>query len=414
MDCKRGLRIANMALALGIFVAMFLPIGHAVSSIIPNVTIYMSPSNGVLDLTWDASPYNLERQLRDLGLYVTAAYDGQPSLTRDNIPNAYVIPYQNGDTFYVSAEDMREVTSYVASGGLVILLDAVTGDGAAARAFVSQALNLEGDWYLCKRASKPKVSNKRFVLSNLGDGVILSDWASAFLRGADPATAVSVSREAGAPWPRRLEDARFVNAHTLCLHEDAALITRPLYTVDADDMQVAAQAFGKVGVPGAVVWLGYSWKAGPQEQWGALINKIITDFAEHAYKVPTEEDAAWEPRDLGDQVVEEVASARGADLTDAVRLLLEGPGIYPPPPPPQLPPNNGHHNGDNNSNGNGNNNNGNGNNNNGNGNNNNGNGNNNNGNGNNNNGNGNNSNGNGQKPIEVPRFVRRLRAAFAP
>ncbi|GIL60759.1 hypothetical protein Vafri_15291 [Volvox africanus] len=399
-----------MSLSLGILVALVLPIGHALSSSIPNVTIYMSPSNGVLDLTWDASPYNLERQLRDLGLYVTAAYDGQPSLTRDNIPNAYVIPYQNGDTFYVSAEDMREVTSYVASGGLVLLLDAATGDGAAARAFVSQALNLRGDWYLCKRAAKPKVSNKRFVLSNIGDGVVLSDWASAFLRGADPATAASTSREAGAPWPRRLEDARLVNAHTLCLHEDSALITRPLYTVDADEMQVAAQAFGKVGVPGAVVWLGYSWKAGPQEQWGALINKIITDFAEGAYQIPTEEDAAWEPRDLGDHVVEEVASARGADLTDAVRLLLEGPGIYPPPPHhTNLPPNMFEYDGDGNEN-NGNNGNGN----NGNGNNGNGNGNNGNGNGNNGNGNGNNGNGNGNKPIGVPRFVRRLRAAFAP
>ncbi|GIL88679.1 hypothetical protein Vretifemale_16607 [Volvox reticuliferus] len=388
-----------MALALGFLVAMVLPIGHAVGSIIPNVTIYMSPSNGVLDLTWDASPYNLERQLRDLGLYVTAAYDGQPSMTGDNVPNAYVIPYQNGDTFYVSAEDMREVTSYVASGGLVILLDAVTGDGAAARAFVSQALGLQGDWYLCKSAAKPKVSTKRFVLSNLGDGVVLSDWASAFLRGADPATATYDIREVAAPWPRRLEEARFVNTHTLCVHEDPTLVTRPLYTVDADEMQVAAQAFGKVGVPGAVVWLGYSWKDGPQEQWGALINKIITDFAADAYKVPTEADAAWEPRDLGDRVVEEVASATGPDLTDAVRLLLEGPGVYG---------NNG--NGNNGNNGNGNNgNNGNGNNgNNGNGNNGN------NGNGNNgNNGNGKNGNGNGHKPIEVPRFVRRLRAAFA-
>lgn len=42
---------------------------------------------------------------------------------------------------------------------------------------------------------------------------------------------------------------------------------------------LTSQAFGKVGVAGAVVVLGYNWKAGPQEQWGALLNKIIEDFA---------------------------------------------------------------------------------------------------------------------------------------
>ncbi len=39
------------------------------------------------------------------------------------------------------------------------------------------------------------------------------------------------------------------------------------------------QAFGKVGIPGAVVVLGYDWKSGSQEHWGALMAKLINDFA---------------------------------------------------------------------------------------------------------------------------------------
>ena len=39
------------------------------------------------------------------------------------------------------------------------------------------------------------------------------------------------------------------------------------------------QAFGKVGIPGAVVVLGYDWKSGSQEQWDALLAKLIKDFA---------------------------------------------------------------------------------------------------------------------------------------
>lgn len=39
------------------------------------------------------------------------------------------------------------------------------------------------------------------------------------------------------------------------------------------------QAFGKVGVKGAVVWVGYSWRDGAKAEWGALLNKLVTDFS---------------------------------------------------------------------------------------------------------------------------------------
>ena len=39
------------------------------------------------------------------------------------------------------------------------------------------------------------------------------------------------------------------------------------------------QAFGKVGSPGAVVWLGYSWKDGPKHSWGSLLGQLIQGFA---------------------------------------------------------------------------------------------------------------------------------------
>ncbi|GIM14248.1 hypothetical protein Vretimale_17276, partial [Volvox reticuliferus] len=81
-------------------------------------------------------------------------------------------------------------------------------------------------------------------------------------------------------WPRELEGIHTTRLSTWCHHEDADAVTVPLYTATADEgALLVAQAFGKVGVPGAVVWLGYSWKDGPQEQGGALIKKIITDFA---------------------------------------------------------------------------------------------------------------------------------------
>jgi hypothetical protein len=39
------------------------------------------------------------------------------------------------------------------------------------------------------------------------------------------------------------------------------------------------QAFGKAGIPGAVVVVGYDWKSGAQKRWGSLLAKLINDFA---------------------------------------------------------------------------------------------------------------------------------------
>ncbi len=39
------------------------------------------------------------------------------------------------------------------------------------------------------------------------------------------------------------------------------------------------QVFGKAGTRGAVVWLGFDWADGPQEQWGKLILELVASFA---------------------------------------------------------------------------------------------------------------------------------------
>lgn len=45
-----------------------------------------------------------------------------------------------------------------------------------------------------------------------------------------------------------------------------------------------SQSFGRVGTPGAVVWLGYSWKDGPKAAWGALLEKLVVDFRNGGYR----------------------------------------------------------------------------------------------------------------------------------
>ncbi|EFJ41024.1 hypothetical protein VOLCADRAFT_99040 [Volvox carteri f. nagariensis] len=232
---------------------------------VPSVSLYHSEFKGVIDHSWDDGSRNLIVQLKSTGFDVHIAVDGQPAgLGSADAMDAYIIPAQNGQVLYSNAEDMEQVAAFVSSGGLVIILDAGLGEGAATCDFVSKALKYQGKWLMCKQSHITEPLTRP----------TLSRWASSFL----PDIRGSI------PWPRELEVSPATGLSTWCHHEDVHAVTVPLYVAVADDDRafLAAQAFSKVGSPGAVVWLGYSWKDGPQPQWGALLKKLITDFANDA------------------------------------------------------------------------------------------------------------------------------------
>ncbi|EFJ41864.1 hypothetical protein VOLCADRAFT_107521 [Volvox carteri f. nagariensis] len=255
------------------------------------VALYMSASNGVLDLSWDNGPQNLERQLQQLGFDVRSS-DGQPTLSGPDAPAAYIIPAQNGPSFYSSVEDMNAISSYLSSGGLVVVLDANHGQGEALRSFVEESLGYQGSWSTCKQLS-----------ANAEKQLALTEFASSF---------VSVKE-----WPESLENAQTTSLLSWCRHEDSSASIVPLYTSIGDESQVAVQAFGKVSVPGAVVWMGYSWKDGEQEQWGLLLKKLVEEFAQGGYEAPKQGNADLHPFNV-DSVL-----AAAADVG----------ATYPPPPP---------------------------------------------------------------------------------
>ncbi|EFJ47335.1 hypothetical protein VOLCADRAFT_92110 [Volvox carteri f. nagariensis] len=243
------------------------------------VALYMDATSDVLDFNWNDGPNNLLEQLEQLGFHVQASHAHQPNLLGTDKPSAYVVPVQNGHLFYSSVEDMGAVAAYVHSGGLVIILDANHGEGEALRNFVGSSLGYE-------------------------------------------------------------EDARAITYTTWCRHEDEFAVTLPLYTSQLDSTRVAVQAFSKVNNPGAVVWLGYDWTDGPQDQWGALLKKLVTDFAQGAYYAPLFGNADAHPLFAVDAVLE-TASDVVADAAEIVRRFLAVPGMYPSTPanpPPSSPP----------------------------------------------------------------------------
>ncbi|EFJ47421.1 hypothetical protein VOLCADRAFT_92116 [Volvox carteri f. nagariensis] len=243
------------------------------------VALYMDATSDVLDFNWNEGPNNLLEQLEQLGFHVQASHAHQPNLLGTDKPSAYVVPVQNGHLFYSSVEDMGAVAAYVQSGGLVIILDANHGEGEALRNFVGSSLGYE-------------------------------------------------------------EDARAITYTTWCRHEDEFAVTLPLYTSQLDSTRVAVQAFSKVNNPGAVVWLGYDWTDGPQDQWGALLKKLVTDFAQGVYYAPLFGNADAHPLFAVDTVLE-TASDVVADAAEIVRRFLAVPGMYPSTPanpPPSSPP----------------------------------------------------------------------------
>ncbi|GFR49239.1 hypothetical protein Agub_g11239, partial [Astrephomene gubernaculifera] len=183
----------------------------------PKVALYSSEARNVLDLQWDNGHQNLDRQLRQLGLTLAAATDDR--LTGLDAPSAYIIPAQNGRSFYSTTQNMLEVSSYVSAGGLVIILDATSGDGQATREFVASALGYTGNWKLCERTG---TSERARRLSRRSRAPMLSEHAYSFLKDGDYDDNA---------WPLMLEDAHVLTTLNWCEHEDPRAVAIPLYTL---------------------------------------------------------------------------------------------------------------------------------------------------------------------------------------
>ncbi|GFR46951.1 hypothetical protein Agub_g8600 [Astrephomene gubernaculifera] len=300
--------------------------------------VYMRQGADVLDLQWDLAPRRLIRQLKQLGLNPKEIEDSNlsegveaPSVESvlRTLPHGstYVIPAQHGLQFYCEAENMEAVASFLKAGGLVILLDANDADGEAARQFITKALQYEGGWTTCGRTG----DNGH---SSLGVPKAVMPYAHSFLPSAGSDSPGS------AAWPTQLEDARLLRVNSWCHSADKRALTWPLYTT-GDMKHVAVQAFGKLDVPGAVVWLGYSWRDGPRQEWGALLEKLIHDFAEGRYAAtpPTSTDPVTDFSDVLVSVdsIMEAAAGVSEEAAALVRRFLQDtatPATYPPPPTP--------------------------------------------------------------------------------
>ncbi|PNH07404.1 hypothetical protein TSOC_006142 [Tetrabaena socialis] len=259
-----------------------------------SVSFYKSAESGVLDLRYDDIPRHLQDQISELGFSVAVA--DTPNLA---VASAFVIPAQNGASFFSTAEDMTAIASYVTAGGLVVMLDAKDGNGEAQRDFIATALGYQGEWNLCKTFG---------CNSHHSHGQpSVDEHAQAFLPAA--------------VWPAQLEDAQITTVHTWCRHEDASAVSWPLYRVHGDSNKAVAQAFGKVGSPGAVVWLGYSWKDGAQAEWGAMLREVIEQFGNGGYQVPQQGNAAPRQEEAAvDSVIAEVSN------------IVDDSSDIPPPP----------------------------------------------------------------------------------
>ncbi|KXZ54575.1 hypothetical protein GPECTOR_4g640 [Gonium pectorale] len=225
---------------------------------------------------------------------------------------------------------MAAISAFLTSGGLVVIGDANQGEGQALADFVSKAFDYQGDWGLC-----------RLVKTNEHEAVgepQLTEYAASFLR------------ETGNAWPSQLEDAKLLSVSSWCHHDDPSAAILPLYSIEGEETKAAVQAFGKVGVRGAIVWVGYSWRNGEQAQWGSLLRKLIQDFADGAYEAPKQGNAELHPLHV-DSVLESAVDLAD-EAAEVVRRFLQGGSsvapTYPPPgaqlqrppspPRPPLPP----------------------------------------------------------------------------
>lgn len=269
----------------------------------------MSDAKDVLDFNWDSSPNHLAAQLARLGFTVQPIVEGTPDLDRADV---YVIPAQNGGAMYAEVEPMDVIASFVAKGGLVVVLPSPHGQAEALKTFVDKALGYSGTWSMCKHVATA-------ARSNLGELAVSSHAAEA-LPGA---------------WPATVESVQSTSIHTLCKNSDPSASILPLYTTLHNDMETVAQVFGKVGTSGAVAWLGYSWKDGIKDNWGRLLAKLINDFAAGSSALSSA--AHTTQQDDMERVIETVAEA-SVDAAEWQRRMLAVYGSYPPPGPvPNIP-----------------------------------------------------------------------------
>lgn len=138
-------RRSALAKGLGPLVALLLGVvGRCVSiGARPRVSLYMTESSSVLDLSWSKGPENLRQSLLKAGVELSVAASGQPRLAG---LDAYLIPPTHGSASYAEAENMDAVANYISSGGLVVLT--LNGLHQADDAdFVSRALGYTGEMY---------------------------------------------------------------------------------------------------------------------------------------------------------------------------------------------------------------------------------------------------------------------------
>ncbi|EFJ48624.1 hypothetical protein VOLCADRAFT_117543, partial [Volvox carteri f. nagariensis] len=262
------------------------------------VAVYSSTTSGVLDQTWDPNGLaNLQLQLRQLGLYV-AGVDSFPEISGTRAA-AFVIPAASGDNPYKDVEDARTLSTYVKSGGLVIVHGSARHQNDA-QDLVAASLDYQGSWQYCELVADS-------TRSAIGISSV-SPYAEQFLSVA---------------WPSTLEDAPYQQVHSWCKHEDPDALSYPLYTLGGDSMKVVAQAFTRVGSSGAVVWLGYSWQDGPQQGWGEMLGRVIDGFHQGLYQRPVDA-SIMDSYPLRLDAVLDAAASMLDDTAEAVRRLLYG------------------------------------------------------------------------------------------
>lgn len=164
----------------------------------PTVSVYLPATSGLLDSFWGLKgPVHLEHQLTLLKFNVVrftgkAADSPFPSAAR-----AFVIPPLTGDVRYSDVEDVEVLRSFIKSGGLVIVHDAVQ-QPQAAQDLIVDLLDYSGNWQHC--VSVPLKARNALATS--------TSYARDFLN---------------VRWPAHLEDARTVQ---VCFPGAPALLCR--------------------------------------------------------------------------------------------------------------------------------------------------------------------------------------------
>ncbi|KXZ53475.1 hypothetical protein GPECTOR_7g925 [Gonium pectorale] len=209
---------------------------------------------------------------------------------------AFVIPPLSGATPYAAVEDVESLSRWVDSGGLVVVHDSLRlSEGT--EELITQVLGYAGDWKQHCQA-----------VGGSPGGAVPSAQACSFLPG---------------PWPERLEGGLYVQSHTWCSHGDPEAVAYPLYVVEGDQ-EVVAQAFGRVGSRGAVVWLGFSWKGSEEarEPWARLLAKLIQDFADGLHQPPAQPSCTGERLPMDPDSAADDLESLAEDTAELLRHLV--------------------------------------------------------------------------------------------